>query len=325
MCRAYAGIDDEPVVVSLLHTEKALRDNFATSFDVLLDTVRRVFRITPEDSIDSSFGNILERNRQPPAAQTALLLDTLFAAVQQHTERRDSVTSDILMRIFVRTAEPVWGMTGRWLKDGMGLGLGLAAASRGASSWSEQDDEFFIESSGLGFGMMGLGLLDPEFWSEGYALREISSSSDDHILVKGNTPESSPTTKAIPLFLQHIAHLVLGTGKAVGLMRALDTHTSFNAFDKWETFSELIISESGSAASNSERKDARLLSVSIDGLSRSVYDSLSLKCQIVGEKLVQVLVSDCALWKHLGAIEDLYLMRKGDAMSHFVDIVFTKV
>jgi hypothetical protein len=45
----------------------------------------------------------------------------------------------------------------------------------------------------------------------------------------------------------------------------------------------------------------------------------------VGEKLVQVLVGDCALWKHLEAVEDLYLMRKGDAMSHFVDIVFAKV
>jgi len=322
MCRAYAGIDEEPVIVSLLHTEKALRDNYASSFDVLLDIVRTVFRVAPEDNIDS-FGYILERNRQSPAAQTALLLDTLFAAVQQHMERKDSVVCDILMKVFVRTAEPVWGMMGRWLKDGMGLGLGLRNTSRGTSSWGEQDDEFFIERSGLGFGMMGLGLLDHEFWSEGYALREISISSDDPVLVKGKA--SSPIKKVIPLFLQHIADLVLGTGKAVGLMRALDTHASFNAFEKWGKFSELIISEFGFATSTSETRDNRLLSVSVDGLSRSVYDNLSLKCQAVGEKLVQVLVGDCALWKHLEAIEDLYLMRKGDAMSHFVDIVFAKV
>ena len=318
MCRAYAGIDEEPVIVSLLHTEKALRDNYATSFDVLLDIVRVVFQIEPDDSIDS-FGYILERTRLSPAAQTALLLDTLFAAVQKHMERRDLVTTNILMKIFVRTAEPVWGMVGRWLKDGMGLGLGLAP---GASSWSEQDDEFFIERSGLGFGMMGLGLLDSEFWSEGYALREISSSKDEPI---GKTSDSCATKKLIPLFLQEIAGLVLGTGKAVGLMRALDTHTSFNTFEKWGSFSELIVSEFGSATSTFEGNDTLLLSVSNDGLSRSVYDSLSLKCQVVGERLVQVLVGGCALWKHLQAVEDLYLMRKGDAMSHFVDIIFAKV
>lgn len=323
MCRASAGIDDEPVVVSLLRTEKTLKDNYATSFDVLLDIVQSVFRVTPEDSIDS-FGHILERNRQLPAAQTALLLNTLFAAVQRHIERRDSVTSDILMKVFVRTAEPVWGMIGRWLKDGMGLGLGLGAASRGTSSWGQQDEEFFIESSGLGFGMMGLGLLDPEFWSDGYALREMALSDDPH-LEKRKTLDSPTAKKAIPLFLQHVADLVLGTGKAIGLLRALDTHTSFDAFKNWCTFSELINAEVNSTASNSEGKDADLFSVSIDALSRSVHDCLSLKCQMVGEKLVQVLAGDCALWKHLEAIEDLYLMRKGDAMSHFVDVVFSKV
>ena len=36
----------------------------------------------------------------------------------------------------------------------------------------ELDDEFFIESSGVGVGMIALGLLDFEFWNDGYALRE---------------------------------------------------------------------------------------------------------------------------------------------------------
>lgn len=317
MCRAHAGIAEAPVVVSLLQTEKALRDNYATSFDVLLDIVRNVFRITPEDTIDS-FGYVLERNRQSPAAQTAFLLDILLVAVQRHMERRDTVTSAILMKIFVRSAEPVWGMLGRWLKDGMGLGPSLSAAS----SWTEVDDELFIKGSGLGVGMQGLELFDPEFWSEGYALREVSISPDD--AMEGEMTDSSPTKKAIPLFLQQVGDLVLGTGKAVGLLRALGTHMNFNAFEKWCTFSELFSSEVDSATSDSEA-DSGLFSASIDALSRSIYDSLSLKCQVVGEKLVQVLVSDCALWKHLEAIEDLYLMRKGDAMSHFIDIVFAKV
>lgn len=315
MCRAFSRNVEESVVVSLLDTGKALRDEYATSFDLLLGIVQDVFRVTPEDKLDS-FGYILERNRQPAAAQAALLLDVLFATSQKHMERKDPVTSNILMKVFVRTAEPTWAMMGRWLKDGMGL--------EAASSWMEHDEEFFIESSELGFGMKGLGLLDPEFWNEGYALREVTASEDVHV-AEGRTSDSCPTKASIPLFLKQVADLVLGTGKSVGLLRALDTHTSLNVFEKWDSFSELISSEVNPLASNSEEKDAGLFSVSIDALSRSVYESLSIKCQRVGEKLVQVLVDDCALWKHLEAIEDLYLMRKGDAMSHFVDIVFSKV
>ena len=49
---------------------------------------------------------------------TALLLDTLFIGVQQHMERRDTVTSDVLMRVFIQTTEPVWSMAGKWLRKG---------------------------------------------------------------------------------------------------------------------------------------------------------------------------------------------------------------
>ena len=41
--------------------------------------------------------------------------------------------------------------------------------------------------------------------------------------------------------------------------------------------------------------------------------------------MTKVLVEDCDLWTHLHAIEDLFLMRRGDAMSHFVDILFNRV
>lgn len=171
--RACSGVDEEPLVISLLSTEKAIRDEFETSLEVLLQIVRTVFEHQSNDdplSFDSG------STRRSPAALTALLLDTLFIGVQQHMERRDTVTSDALMRVFVQTAEPVWGMVGKWLRDGMGLGLSVGSGGNFGMA-DELDDEFFIESSGVGVGMMALGLLDPEFWNEGYALREGDSVS----------------------------------------------------------------------------------------------------------------------------------------------------
>ncbi len=326
ICRAYNGVVEDSLVVSLLSTEKALRDDHGTSFEALLDIVCEVFRIKPDENIDAS-GFILERSRQSPAAITTLLLNTMFTSVQRHIERRDTVTSDALMKVFVWTVEPIWATTGRWLRAGMGVALGTEGGGLpGFSGLSDnQDDEFFIESTGIGCGMMGLGFLDPEFWNEGYALREISSSSLEGVSsVEGQSPATSQTKKVIPVFLENIADLILGTGKAVGLLRALNVFSIASAFNHWDTFAGLINSE-GRSSDSPEDSSAGLFSVSIHSLSRLIYDSLQPKCQAIGERLVQVLVDDCAVWKHLEAIEDIYLLRKGDAMGHFIDAVFTKV
>jgi gamma-tubulin complex component 5 len=37
------------------------------------------------------------------------------------------------------------------------------------------------------------------------------------------------------------------------------------------------------------------------------------------------LVDECELPRHLSSVEDLFLMRKGDAMSNFTDVLFAKV
>jgi gamma-tubulin complex component 5 len=322
MCRAYAGVDEEPLVVSLLGTEKALQDQYGTSFDILLEIVQQAFQIKPSEDV-ALFDNsaTIPQKRLQPSALTALLLDTLFTSVQQHMERRDTVTSDALMRVFVRTAEPVWGMVGRWLKDGMGLGLGIGSGGESGipGRAEELDDEFFIESSGVGVGMMGMGLLDPEFWKEGYSLREGVISSRGSPLAA-----LAPTRKAIPSFLEHIAELVLGTGKAVGLMRALGEAPLSNAFNDWKSLSEVVRSETHGVNEKTEEHTG-LFSVSVDTLSRLIYDSLLPHCQATGARLAKVLVDECGLWKHLNAIEDLFLMRKGDTMSHFIDVLFTKV
>ncbi|TFK43864.1 Spc98 family-domain-containing protein [Crucibulum laeve] len=309
ICRATAGLCEEQLIVSLLSTEKALRDAFETTFEVLLDIVTQVFGKDVSDVISS------HSNRRQPAATTTLLLDTLFGSVQSHLERGDTVTSDALMRVFVLSAEPIWGMIGKWLRDGMGLGLAVGRG-HGSDNMDELDDEFFIESSGVGIGMMGMGLLDPEFWKEGYTLRE----GVEHIQETGSTANK----RAIPSFLEHVAAPVLSAGKAIGLIRALGVLSSTKAVDQWRSFAEVIPTQTNGLDAN-KRQKTRLFSISIDTLSRLVYDGLSSRCGAAGSLLATLLVDECALWRHLNAIEDLFLMRKGDAMSHFIDVLFAKM
>jgi gamma-tubulin complex component 5 len=41
--------------------------------------------------------------------------------------------------------------------------------------------------------------------------------------------------------------------------------------------------------------------------------------------MTKALFEDFDTLHHLSAIEDLYLMRRGDTMSHFADVLFAKV
>jgi gamma-tubulin complex component 5 len=319
MCRAWGGSgvidangDMQPLVISLLGTEKDVQDTFHGTFEVLLNVVKEVYSSSPNNTT---------RTRSA-ALVSAMLLDRLFESIQRHLERHENVTSEALMRVFVRTAEPMWGMIGKWLRDGMGLGMGLGVGTSLAAE--ELDEEFFIEGSGLGLGMMGMGLLDPEFWKEGYTLRKgVVFDGED----EGNG------RKTIPLFLEHVAEPVLGAGKAIGLLRALGMPPSSSSsptdgLQGWHSFGRLVgLSPSSSSPEHQQEGNSgdNLFSVSIDTLSRLIYDRLLPRCDVAGVLLAQVLVDECALWTHLRSIEDLFLMRRGDAMSHFVDVLFAKV
>ena len=221
----------------------------------------------------------------------------------------DTVTADMLMRVFSKTAEPVWSMIGRWLKGGMSVRdpSGLRSNYKDGSL----DDEFFIEDNEL-------SLLDPDFWRDGYVLRE---SAEDN------------GSKIVPVFLAHVVEHVLESGKAVGLLRAMDIQPLSSDdrvwLSEWRSFTTLLEVEAHREASShpiksGDHSDA-LFSVSTDTLSRIVYDELLPHCQTISERLTNVLVDECLLWKHLFAIEDLFLLRRGDAMGHFADVLFAKV
>ncbi|KAM6496155.1 Spc97 / Spc98 family domain containing protein [Amanita muscaria] len=325
MCRALGGVyyGSEPspgLVVSLLNTEKAMRDRFFPAFDALLEVVRDVVPelVNSSHLADERRASLRTRVR-PSSVVTAALMDTLFARAQGHIERgedADVCTGGVLMRVFVQAAEPVWSMMGNWLRDGMSFGFGLDDG--------RLDDEFFIESTGLGFGMIGPGLLDPDFWKEGYSLREDVES------VTGGNAGKDKKVKAIPMFLEHVAEPVLSAGRAVGLLRALGTSLSVENQDRWMTFHSLVSSgEQFPGPSRSDhvvhRRAEKLFAVSVDTLSRLIYDGLAPRCDAAGALLAKILVEECGLWDHLRAMEDLYFMRRGDAMSHFTDLVFAKM
>ncbi|KAJ6532287.1 Spc98 family-domain-containing protein [Mycena vulgaris] len=302
------------LVVSLLSTHKALQDGFEDGLEVLLDVVRAI--------------SVYEYRRyallpRPPAALSALLLDTLLQKVQMHRERGDGrVTADMLMRVFVVCAEPVWGMVGRWLKVGMGLGSGM-----GVGQGEDLDDEFFIEGSGLAVGLaglgLGIGLLDPEFWAEGYVLRDgvvRDDDDDDDVDDYGDR-----NARAIPSFLEHVAIPVLASGKAVGLLRALGVPPAVDgptSLRHWRSFGALLAS---GTTSDQSATTQQLSSVSVDTLSQLVYEELAPHCEATGALLGRILVEECELLRHLSSVEDLFLMRRGDAMSNFTDVLFAKM
>ncbi|KAE9409816.1 hypothetical protein BT96DRAFT_962003 [Gymnopus androsaceus JB14] len=309
--------DDSPdskPVVSLLGTEKAFRDRFEDSFQVILEVVNQVIG-APE----SEEWVLPTRS---PSSTTALLLDTLFYTVQQRLERGDKITAESLMRIFVRSAEPVWSMVGKWISAGFEIQNQSPAGTGGGL-----EEEFFIESNGLGIEIGVLGLLDPDFWRDGYSLRESigpgSESEDD---------DSVQMQKCIPSFLKHVAVIVLESGKATGLLKVLgmdvldldNEDAQVLREREWVSF-QTLVADSSSLEVESKADGPSLFSVSVDQLSRLIYDKLTPYEQANGALLAKVIIEECDFLTHLRAIESLYLMRRGDIISDFTDVLFAKM
>lgn len=307
ICRAQAGVG-EPLVVSLLSLDKAVRDAFADTFTVLLAVLRSVAQRawrTAESVIDIwTFPEL--PMKMPPSTFGALLLDSLLSAVQEHTSMGDVVSADALMRVFGESAEPTWTMVGQWMKDGMPVREG---SSQPSGTLGGLDDEFFVEDNEL-------PLLDPDFWTDGFVLRE----------------ENGETKKrtAVPAFLSGIARNVLDAGKAVGLLRVLDIATLLDRdspwMADWASFASVVADSTRVTARGEDSKSfVSSLSTSTEELSQALRDAVWSHCSLAQEILQKVLIDDCGLMMHLSAIEDVCLMRRGDAMSRFVDVLFTKV
>lgn len=307
ICRAQAGVG-EPLVVSLLSLDKAVRDAFSDTFAVLLAVLRSVAQRawrTAEPVVDIWTLPELPM-KMAPSAFGALLLDSLLGAVQERASMGDLVSADALMRVFGESAEPTWAMVGQWMKDGMPVREGR---SRPSGRFGGLDDEFFVEDNEL-------PLLDPDFWTDGFVLREEN----------GETEAQKRT--AVPAFLSGIARNVLDAGKAVGLLRVLEIATLLDRdspwMADWPSFA-FVADSTRDRARGEDGESVSLLSASTEELSQALRDAVWPQCSLAQETLQRVLADDCGLMLHLSAIEDVCLMRRGDAMSHFVDVLFAKV
>ncbi|KAI0080871.1 hypothetical protein K474DRAFT_1704411 [Panus rudis PR-1116 ss-1] len=305
MVKAQHGIGPQ-LVVSILSLEVALRDEFASTFTAIVNILRQVVQKatrSPEPITEIWTLPDLPQ-RMTPSGLTAFLLDSLLLSIQEYSTLGDNVTSQSLMRVFSDTAEPTWTAIHRWLKDGMPIREVMAPEDQYGRV---VDEEFFIEDNEL-------VLLDPDFWQDGYVLRTGS--------------EEEGTSTAVPIFLDHVAEYVLSAGKAVGLLRALGMFSAVGEgwLSRWPNFSDMLQPNPKGKEMENVMMERRTSSVvSTDDFSRVVYDKLIDECKRAQETLTKVLVEDCELYRHLVAAEDLYLMRRGDSMSHYLDVLFVRM
>ncbi|THH28411.1 hypothetical protein EUX98_g5770 [Antrodiella citrinella] len=307
ICKAGGGVC--PTIVSFLSLEVAMRNEFSETFVVIRELLLGITRrATRSSDVLEEFWTLPDLpQRMSPSNLTALLLDSLLLNVIEHASMGDTVTSRNLMTVFGASAEPLWKMIGKWVGDGMPV-HDLSGPTDAHTQ--TVDDEFFIEDNEL-------PLLDPDFWSDGFVLRDAEDDGG-----------GASSLVAVPLFLQYAAEHVLSAGKAVGLLRALGMTTVFERTGgsvltpNWPPFSSLL---SADTTCSPDHGASSPYVGSVDDFSRLVYDELVSPCRSAQDRMTQVLVDDCDLWHHLSAMEDLLLMRRGDAISNLVDILFARM
>lgn len=291
ICQALSGSTSarRAPVVSLLSTEKALKNDFRGVFEIMLGL--------------TTITIVEEQSQHHPAYVAQHLLDSLHSTLHVQIEKAGESTPAVqtLKRLFVTTVEPMWQMVGAWIYQGVNFN----------SLDGRLEAEFFVERSGIELGTgLDMGLLDPDFWAEGYKLRTSNGKERDELM---------------PEFFKPAAALILGAGKAGGLLRVLDPDYT-GTRTEWPSFESVLSSLSAETQDSGEGdglSDA-LLSGSTEDLARMVYDYLLPRCDAVGAQLTRVLTADCDLGYHASAIQGLYLMGQS-SMLDFMDIVFTKM
>lgn len=310
ICMARAGLGP-PRIISLLDLEKSLRDRFSQTFDVLLTILHTaVQRATHSPEPIAAIWTFPDLpKRMPPAASTAQLLDALLHSAQDHAAQGDSPTAAALLAVFAAAAAPLWGTVRRWLADGMPIRDHTALAGAGPGP-TGLGDEFFVEDNEL-------PLLDPDFWADGFVLRGAVEA------------DGAAGEAGVPAFLRASAPLVLAAGKAVGLLHALGMPMGEGAagqgrwMDRWRGLGELL--ESARLERETAASGRTGTWMAADDFARLVYEELHAPCVAAQATLTRVLVEECELWVHLSAIEEVYLMRRGDVMTAFLDVLFTRV
>jgi gamma-tubulin complex component 5 len=283
------GDAGRPVIASLLSLQAALTSEHAEPLDALLDVLREL-----------QFPLAGAVPRRAPAALACAVLDALHRAMHASRTHGHARAAHSLGRALVAAAEPIWALTRAWLRDGP-VGAGTSDASG--------VHEFFVEDHEL-------AVQDPDFWTDGLMLRTADTDGDGVV-----------EKVLVPAFLRSLAPLVLAAGKAHALLRVLDPAAARDArvqggvaayqrwLRAWRPFHDIV------SAHLDEAKEL----VSEDALAHLLMDELAVPCAEIQATLVTVVMDECELWHHLHAVEDLYLMRRGDVMSLFTDTLFARV
>jgi gamma-tubulin complex component 5 len=312
------------LVVSLLGFESSLLQRMAGVLEVvdavLRDIVQKVASAPQPPNDGPSPLHAHDLTSYHPSILSTLILDGLLASIREQLSMGETATSQALLAILIHTAQPIWSSIGRWLRDGMD-----AVEDEGVHGSLKHDQELFIEK-----GEVPLG--SPDFWDEGYRLRRVTEDA-------GHSTSTQPRD-SVPAVFQTIAQDVLAAGKAVGLLRAmgLDTPASFRMQEhEWLSFKQLYARlEDGASkevelailalAGENQILDATAgMRWASDALVASVQDYAMSVCQEAHSQLIRVLKEDCELSRHLSGMQALFLMRRGDILSDWCDVVFAKV
>ncbi|EJD53669.1 hypothetical protein AURDEDRAFT_148576 [Auricularia subglabra TFB-10046 SS5] len=235
-------------------------------------------------------------SKLPTALVARHVLDEVYFAVQSCLSVGDEVTARNLCSVLCTTAEPLWTMCAGWLRNGMSVQ---------SQNWGDEwlygpHGEFFVERHDL-------PPASPDFWSAGYTLR----SADDDV----DADAAAPTL--VPELFQQLSNSLLAAGKTVGLLRVMDiadmARPVMDTISGWQPLEDLL-------------RDHMSLSALGDGwmAPHALHDYLAPCFAGVQRGLKLVLLERCNFSRALAAVEGLCLMKRGDVMSQWCDVVFAK-
>ncbi|KAG8960555.1 hypothetical protein FRC00_000061 [Tulasnella sp. 408] len=325
LCKAQAGSGPE-IIVSLLSLRHKLQQQTNATFDILW-LIARKFCATPNTPSER------ELRLPDPCSSAQYILDQLLAYSQSHASMGDQKTAASLMRVFAYAITPLWCSLHLWLKNGV-PSAGPLDDRYGSIDGIIHDSEFFIEiNDGL--------LTSADSWHEACVLRSTPDTVDD----------------GVPEFLQAMGPQLLSAGKAVGLLRALGTEDFFyesgedgpalewlaDWVDAQTLFGDGPLKEGTSMHSTvlandnnlpPTSKPSQLATINPDDQRKGLWaEEVSTRaaryllplCGSAQARLNRVVIEESRLWDHLRAIEDIYLMRRGDIMAEFCDILYSRV
>lgn len=295
-----AGRSGTDVSVSMLSLLHELRPS-QTLFAALDDLLREVATLAPhaaEESPEHSAPLPARLAKLPAAAVAKHILDEIYFAVQSCLSVGDEITARNLCSVLCTAAEPLWTMCAGWLRNGMSVQ---------SQNWGDEwlygpHGEFFVERHDL-------PPASPDFWSSGYTLR--SADEED-----AGEHASPPTL--VPELFQQLSGPLLAAGKTVGLLRVMDiadmAQPVMDIVGRWRSLEELL-------------RGRMSLSALGDGwmAPHALHDYLAPCFSDVQRELKLVLLERCNFSRALASLEGVCLMKRGDVMSQWCDVVFAKL